>query len=139
IGIIKQSTANTIDVARAAKAERERINAMLPAHMSLEQSYDSSVFVESAIREVYITLGIAITLVILNIYLFLGSARAMIVPAVTVPISIVATFIARWALDFSVNLLTLLALVLAVGLVVDDAVVVLENVVRRMQEYREPP
>lgn len=139
IGIIKQSTANTIDVARAAKAERERINAMLPAHMSLEQSYDSSVFVESAIREVYITLGIAITLVILNIYLFLGSARAMIVPAVTVPISIVATFIALWALDFSVNLLTLLALVLAIGLVVDDAVVVLENVVRRMQEYKEPP
>lgn len=139
IGIIKQSTANTIDVARAAKAERARVNTMLPAHMSLEQSYDSSVFVESAIREVYITLGIAITLVILNIYLFLGSARAMIVPAVTVPISIIATFIALWALDFSVNLLTLLALVLAIGLVVDDAVVVLENVVRRMQEYKEPP
>lgn len=139
IGIIKQSTANTIDVARAAKQERDRVNAILPPHMSLEQSYDSSVFVESAIKEVYTTLAIAIGLVILNIYLFLGSARAMLVPAVTVPVSIVATFIALWMLGFSVNLLTLLALVLAIGLVVDDAVVVLENVVRRMQEYHEPP
>jgi multidrug efflux pump len=139
IGIVKQSTANIIDVARSAKQVREQINQILPAHMSLEQSYDSSVFVESAIREVYITLAIAIVLVILNIYLFLGSARAMLVPAVTVPVSIIATAIALWMLGFSVNLLTLLALVLAIGLVVDDAVVVLENVVRRMQEYNEPP
>lgn len=139
IGIIKQSTANIIDVARSAKQVRGQINQILPAHMSLEQSYDSSVFVESAIREVYITLAIAIVLVILNIYLFLGSARAMLVPAVTVPVSIIATAIALWMLGFSVNLLTLLALVLAIGLVVDDAVVVLENVVRRMQEYKEPP
>lgn len=139
IGIVKQSTANVIDVARAAKQERARVNAALPAHMSLEQSYDSSVFVESAIREVYITLGIAIGLVILNIYLFLGSARATLVPAVTVPVSIIATAIALWVLGFSVNLLTLLALVLAIGLVVDDAIVVLENVVRRMQEFKEPP
>lgn len=139
IGIVKQSTANIIDVARSAKQVRDQINQILPAHLSLEQSYDSSVFVESAIREVYITLAIAIVLVILNIYLFLGSARAMLVPAVTVPVSIIATAIALWMLGFSVNLLTLLALVLAIGLVVDDAVVVLENVVRRMQEYNEPP
>jgi len=139
IGIIKQSTANTIDVARAAKRERERINAILPDNMSLEQSYDSSVFVEDAIAQVYSTLAIAIGLVVLMIYLFLGSARAMLVPAVTVPVSIIATFIALLIFGFSVNLLTLLALVLAIGLVVDDAVVVLENVVRRMHDYGEPP
>ena len=139
IGIIKQSTANTIEVTRAAKAERDRVNAVLPSHMSLEQSYDSSVFVEGAVNQVYSTLAIAIGLVVLMIYLFLGSARAMLVPAVTVPVSIVATFIALFVFDFSVNLLTLLALVLAIGLVVDDAVVVLENIVRRMQEYGEPP
>ncbi|MBA54848.1 MAG: multidrug transporter AcrB [Pseudomonadales bacterium] len=139
IGIIKQSTANTIEVTRAAKAERDRVNAVLPSHMSLEQSYDSSVFVEGAVNQVYSTLAIAIGLVVLMIYLFLGSARAMLVPAVTVPVSIVATFIALLMFGFSVNLLTLLALVLAIGLVVDDAVVVLENIVRRMQEYDEPP
>lgn len=139
IGIIKQSTANTIEVTRLAKKERDRVNATLPAHMSLEQSYDSAIFVEDAIEQVYLTLAIAISLVVLMIYLFLGSARAMIVPAVTVPISIIATATALLILGFSVNLLTLLALVLAIGLVVDDAIVVLENIVRRMQEYKEPP
>ena len=139
IGIIKQSTANTIEVTRLAKVERERVNAVLPSHMSLEQSYDSSVFVEDAIEQVYLTLLIAISLVILMIYLFLGSARAMIVPAVTVPVSVIATATALLVLGFSVNLLTLLALVLAIGLVVDDAIVVLENIVRRIQEYNEPP
>ena len=139
IGIIKQSTANTIEVTRLAKQERDRVNALLPEHMSLEQSYDSAVFVEDAIQQVYLTLAIAISLVVLMIYLFLGSTRAMIVPAVTVPISIIATATALLVLGFSVNLLTLLALVLAIGLVVDDAIVVLENIVRRIQEYNEPP
>ncbi|MBV1922175.1 MAG: efflux RND transporter permease subunit [Pseudomonadales bacterium] len=139
IGIIKQSTANTIEVTRAAKVERARVNALLPSHMVLEQSYDSSVFVEDAIEQVYFTLFIAIGLVVFTIYLFLGSARAMLVPAVTVPVSIIATAIALLMLGFSVNLLTLLAVVLAIGLVVDDSIVVLENIVRRMQEYNEPP
>ena len=139
IGIIKQSTANTIEVARAAKAERLRVNKVLPDHMNLEQSYDTSVFVEDAVQQVYNTLAIAIGLVTLVIYLFLGSARAMLVPAVTVPVSVVATFIALLIFGFSVNLLTLLALVLAIGMVVDDAVVVLENIVRRIETYNEPP
>lgn len=139
IGIVKQSTANILDVSRAATEVQARINEILPDHMSLEPSYDSSVFVESAIREVYITMAIAMVLVILNIYLFLGSARATLIPAVTVPVSVIATSIALWMLGFSINLLTLLAIVLAIGLVVDDAVVVLENVVRRMQQYKEPP
>ncbi|MFC3116606.1 efflux RND transporter permease subunit [Cellvibrio fontiphilus] len=139
IGIVKQSTANTIDVARGAKAERDKINAILPKGMSLEDSYDSSVFVERAIHEVYITLAIAIGLVVLVIYLFLGSIRAMLVPAVAVPVSIIATFTVLAALDFSVNMLTLLALVLAIGLVVDDAIVVLENIVRHIEEKGKTP
>jgi multidrug efflux pump len=137
IGIIKQSTANTLAVAKAAKAEMARINASLPAGMALKQSYDSSVFVEGAIHEVYKTLFIAIGMVIGVIYLFLGSARATLVPAVTVPVSLVATFLVLLALDFSINILTLLALVLAIGLVVDDAIVVIENIHRRMEEYGE--
>ena len=139
LGIIKQSTANTIDVARSAKAEVLRLNPNLPEGMEIKQSYDSSVFVEGAIREVYLTLLIAIGLVILVIFLFLGNVRATLIPAVTVPISVIATFTVLYALDFSVNLLTLLALVLAIGLVVDDAIVVLENIHRRMDERAETP
>ena len=137
IGIIKQSTANTLAVARAAKAEVQRINPTLPDGMAIKQSYDSSVFVEGAIREVFKTLAIAITLVIVVIYLFLGGVRAMLVPAVTGPVSLVATFSVLLALDFSINILTLMALELAIGLVGDDAIVVLENIHRRMEEYGE--
>ena len=139
IGIIKQSTANTIQVARAAKSEMQRLNPTLPEGMAIAQSYDTSVFVEGAIHEVFKTLAIAIFLVVVVIYLFLGSVRATVVPAVTVPVAILASFIVLYALDFSVNLLTLLALVLAIGLVVDDAIVVLENIFRRMAEKGESP
>ena len=137
IGIIKQSTANTIEVADAARAEVERINPSLPEGMAIRQSYDTSVFVKGAIAEVYKTLGIAIALVVLVIFLFLGSVRATLIPAVTVPVSLIATFLVLWMLDFSINILTLLALVLAIGLVVDDAIVMLENIHRRMEEYGE--
>lgn len=137
IGIIKQSTANTIDVARGAKEVGKRLQGNLIEGMTIHESYDSSVFIESAISEVYKTLFIAIGLVIFVIYLFLGSARAMLVPAVTVPVSIIATFIILSIMGFTVNLLTLLALVLGIGLVVDDAIVVLENIHRRMEEYGE--
>jgi multidrug efflux pump len=137
LGIIKQSTANTIAVAEAAKAEMARLNPTLPEGMEIKQSYDTSVFVKGAIKEVYKTLGIAIALVILVIFLFLGSLRAMLVPAVTVPVSLIATFLVLWMLGFSVNILTLLALVLAIGLVVDDSIVVLENVHRRMEQLGE--
>jgi multidrug efflux pump len=137
LGIIKQSTANTIAVADRAKAEMARINPSLPEGMEIKQSFDTSVFVRDAIKEVYKTLGIAIALVVLVIFLFLGSVRAMLVPAVTVPVSLVATFTVLLALGFSVNILTLLALVLAIGLVVDDAIVVLENIHRRMEQYGE--
>jgi multidrug efflux pump len=137
IGIIKQSTANTLEVARGVNAEAARINPTLPDGMEIRPSFDSSVFIEGAINEVYKTLFIAIALVIGVIYLFLGSARAMLVPAVTVPVSLTATFTVLYMLGFSINILTLLALVLAIGLVVDDAIVVLENIYRRMEQYGE--
>ncbi len=139
LGIIKQATANTIAVARSAKDVARKINRDLPAGMSIRESYDTSVFIEAAISQVYVTLFIACSLVVLVILLFLGSFRAMIVPAFTVPVSIIATFIVLFSLGFTVNLLTLLALVLAIGLVVDDSIVVLENIYRRMQHYGETP
>lgn len=139
IGIIRQSTANTIEVSKAVLALTNRLNNTLPEGMSIEKSYNEAVFIEASIAEVYKTLFIAIGCVILVIYLFLGSFRAMLIPAVTVPVSLVATAIVVWALNFTINLLTLLALVLAIGLVVDDAIVMLENIVRRMQEKKESP
>lgn len=139
IGIIRQSTANTINVANAVVNLTNRLNESLPEGMSIEQSYNEAVFIQASISEVYKTLFIAIGCVIFVIYLFLGSLRAMIIPAVTVPVSLTATFIVINMLGFSLNLLTLLALVLAIGLVVDDAIVMLENIVRRIQEKNETP
>ena len=138
IGIIKQSQANTLAVANVAREEAERLNTSLPEGMEIKQSYDTSVFIQGAINEVYKTLLIAAGLVVLVIFLFLGSVRATIVPAVTVPVSLIATSIVLYALGFTINLLTLLALVLAIGLVVDDAIVVLENIHRRMDEGETP-
>jgi len=139
IGIIKQSTANTIDVAEQTVALSKKLQKNLPEGMVIAQSFDASVFIKASISEVYKTLFIAIACVVLVIYLFLGSVRAMIIPAITVPVSITASFIVIFALGFSINLLTLLALVLAIGLVVDDAIVMLENIVRRIQEKNETP
>ena len=131
LGIIKTSTANSLDVARAARAEAERIQQSLPKGTRIFVAYDTTVFIEAAVERVWHTLFEAIALVLLVIWLFLGSARAALIPAVTVPVCLVAAFIALYAFDFSINLLTLLALVLCIGLVVDDAIVVLENIQRR--------
>ena len=139
IGIIRQSTANTIDVSDAVLALTDRLNKSLPEGMSIEQSYNEAVFIKASIAEVYRTLFIAIACVVLVIFVFLGNFRAMLIPAVTVPVSLIATAIVIYALGFTLNLLTLLALVLAIGLVVDDAIVMLENIVRRMQENGETP
>ena len=139
LGIVKQSTANTVDVAQAAKDLAEELNATLPGGMQIYRAFDSSVFIEASIREVWITLAITVGLVTLVIFLFLGSLRATLIPAVTVPVSVIATFIIMYALGLSLNLLTLLALVLAIGLIVDDAIVVLENIDRRMKELGETP
>ncbi len=132
LGIVKQSTANTIDVVRGVKQAAERIAETLPEGTTILVAVDTSEFIESAIAEVYFTLAVALALVIGVIYAFLGSARAALIPAVTVPICLIASFTALYALGFSINLLTLLALVLSIGLVVDDAIVVLENCQRRV-------
>ncbi len=132
LGIIPQSKASTLAVGRAVKEEVKRIEPGLPAGVELKASFDSTVFVETAIKEVYRTLFIAAGLVVLVILVFLGDWRAMLVPAVTVPVSLIATFTVLYFLDYSINLLTLLAMVLAIGLVVDDAIVVLENIHRRV-------
>ncbi|ABZ76877.1 acriflavin resistance protein [Shewanella halifaxensis HAW-EB4] len=138
LGVSKQSTANTLDVARAANKLVDQINPTLPAGMEIKRSYDSSVFIEASVKEVYQTLFIAMFLVIVVIYLFLGSVRAMLIPALTVPVSLMATFIVLYALGYTINLLTLLAMILAIGMVVDDAIVVLENIHRRIEEGDSP-
>ncbi len=138
IGIIKTSTANSLDVARRVKEEMVAIDRGLPDNMGLSLAFDSTVFIEVAVERVYRTLIEAVVLVLLVIWLFLGSARAALVPAVTVPVCLIAAFIGLNVFGFSINLLTLLALVLAIGLVVDDAIVVLENVQRRV-DLGEPP
>ena len=131
LGIVKTSTANSLDVAVAARAEAEQIQKTLPEGTRIFVAFDSTIFIEAAVERVWSTLFEAIALVLLVIWLFLGSVRAAIIPAVTVPVCLIAAFIALYAFDFSINLLTLLALVLCIGLVVDDAIVVLENIQRR--------
>ncbi len=132
IAIFKQSISNQLAVARGVRAEVAAIKANLPAHIQLVVAVDYSVFIEESVNEVYITLGITGGLVLLVIFLFLGNLRAAIVPAVTVPVCLLGAMILLAAFGASINLLTLLALVLAIGLVVDDAIVVLENVQRRV-------
>ncbi len=131
LGVVKTSTSNALDVARAARAEAERIGTALPEGTRIYPAFDNTVFIEAAVNRVYWTLGEAMLLVLMVIFLFLGSLRAAIVPAVTVPVCLISSFIALYAFGFSINLLTLLALVLCIGLVVDDAIVVLENIQRR--------
>ena len=132
IGIVKTSTANSLEVAEAAKAEADRIRPTLPKGTDIYVAYDSTTFISAAVERVYETLVEAVVLVLIVIWLFLGSARAALIPAVTVPVCVIASFIALYAFGFSINLLTLLALVLCIGLVVDDAIVVVENIQRRV-------
>jgi multidrug efflux pump len=134
IGIEQISKANTLDVARYAREELERIAPELPPGTRLEVNLDRSVFIDASMTEVVEALVIAMLLVLVVIYLFLGNLRATLIPAVTIPISIVAAFMAMAAFGFSINTLTLLGLVLAIGLVVDDAIVVLENIYRRIEQ-----
>ena len=132
IGIVKTSTANSLEVAEEAKAAADRIRPTLPAGTDIYVAYDSTTFISASVERVYETLLEAIALVLLVIWLFLGSVRAALIPAVTVPVCVIASFIALYAFGFSINLLTLLALVLCIGLVVDDAIVVVENIQRRV-------
>jgi multidrug efflux pump len=138
LGIVKQSTANTLEVLRATNLKAAAINSSLPNGMTLVASSDDSVFIENAISSVYKTLALTMFLVSVVIYMFLGSIRATIVPAITIPVCLVSAFIGLAMFGFSVNLITLLGLVLAIGLVVDDSIVVLENIQRRIEGGEAP-
>lgn len=138
MGIIRQSKANTVAVSDAVRAELEKIRETLPPEVTIAESYDESIFIRASIKEVVFTLAIAVSLVILVIFLFLRSWRATLIPAVTIPVAVIGAFIGLGFLGFSINVLTLLAVILAIGLVVDDAIVMLENIQRRIDEG-EPP
>ena len=138
IGIVRQSGANTLAVADAAKSLAKSVEDNLPQGMTITVGSDESLFISRAISGVWHTLAEAAVLVVAVIFLFLGSWRATLIPAVTVPICLLGAFAVLWLFGFSINLLTLLAMVLAIGLVVDDAIVVLENVYHRI-EQGEPP
>ncbi|HEY0683734.1 MAG TPA: efflux RND transporter permease subunit [Steroidobacter sp.] len=133
-----QSKANTLDIVRGVRAEIEKLQNSLPNGAQLQVGVDNGIAIEAALREVIIAVVFALLAVLLVIYAFLGSLRATLIPAVTIPVSIIASFTVMYALGYSANVLTLLGLVLAIGLVVDDAIVVLENVHRRT-ELGEPP
>jgi len=138
IGVVKQSKANTLDVAAAVKAEIVRIQQELPAGVRLDTAFDSSVFVQRSIEDVRNTIVIAVVLVLAVIFLFLRRFRATLVPAVSIPVSVIGTFGVLYFLGFSVNTLTLMGLTLAIGLVVDDAIVVVENVTRWVEAGTPP-
>lgn len=133
LGVIRQSGSNVLEVANGVKVIVNQLEKALPPGVDIQVSYDQSVFISQSIKEVFIALGIAMMLVIFVIFFFLRSVRATFIPAVAIPVSIIATLSILALLDYSVNVLTLLALVLAIGLVVDDAIVVLENIHRRME------
>ncbi|HYI48749.1 MAG TPA: efflux RND transporter permease subunit [Allosphingosinicella sp.] len=138
LGIVRQSGANTLAVADAAKAMVEQIRPSLPEGMEITVGSDESQFIARAIEGVWHTLAEAALLVVLVIFLFLGSWRATLIPAVTVPLCLLAAFGLLSMIGFSINLLTLLALVLSIGIVVDDAIVVLENIYHRIEEGEDP-
>ncbi|MEH0295901.1 efflux RND transporter permease subunit [Agrobacterium sp. CCNWLW71] len=138
VGIIKQAVANPLDVSKGVHALLPDINADLPDGMIGAIGNDNSIFIEQAIGAVYTTIIEAIVLVLIVIVIFLRSARASIIPIVTIPISLLTTCAIMYMLGFSVNTLTLLALVLAIGLVVDDAIVVLENIFRHIENGMKP-
>ncbi|PIV80298.1 multidrug transporter AcrB, partial [bacterium CG17_big_fil_post_rev_8_21_14_2_50_64_8] len=133
LGIVKQKQASTLDVAAAVRGAIPELQSMLPAGMRIQMAYDSSEFIQSSVDEVKKTIIIAMCLVVLVVLVFLKSLRATVIPILAIPVSIVGAFSVALALGFTINILTLLALVLAIGLVVDDAIVVLENIVRHIE------
>ncbi|MDQ5909937.1 MAG: multidrug efflux pump, partial [Pseudomonadota bacterium] len=138
LGIVKQSTANTLSVAQSVRAQLPDITTSLPEGMKIIVGYDGSIFIEKSIEAVYKTMIEALALVVAVIFLFLRNWRATLIPFVTIPVSLIGSFIFLYALGFTINTLTLLGLVLAIGLVVDDAIVVLENIHRHIEEGIPP-
>ena len=133
LGVWVLPDANTIDVITEVRAELERIKESLPAGMVAGMDYDSSEYIKDSIKEVYTTLSETLAIVVLVIFLFMGSLRAVAIPVVAIPISLIGGFFLMQILGFSLNILTLLAVVLSVGLVVDDAIIVVENVERHIR------
>ncbi|WP_394247409.1 vibriobactin export RND transporter permease subunit VexH [Vibrio profundi] len=138
MGIVPQSDANPLEVAALVHEEVEKIQKFLPDGTRLAIDYDSTVFIDRSISEVYSTLFITGGLVILVLYVFIGQARATLIPAVTVPVSLISSFIAAYYFGFSINLITLMALILSIGLVVDDAIVVVENIFHHIERGESP-
>ncbi|NVJ55296.1 MAG: vibriobactin export RND transporter permease subunit VexH [Vibrionaceae bacterium] len=138
MGIVPQSDANPLEVADLVHLEVERIQKFLPEGTRLAIDYDSTVFIDRSISEVYNTLFITGGLVILVLYIFIGQVRATLIPAVTVPVSLISSFMAAYYFGFSINLITLMALILSIGLVVDDAIVVVENIFHHIEQGEKP-
>lgn len=139
VGVVRQSRSNLIEVAKAVEAELPRIRESLPAGVEVRTVYETAQYVERSILEAEETLLIAAGLVIVIIFVFLRTLRGTLIPAIAIPVSIVATFGVMYALDYTLNNFTLLALILAIGIVVDDAIIVLENAYRRQEELGEDP
>jgi multidrug efflux pump len=139
IGVVRQSKANLLDVARNIREALPNIQQTLPPGVKLESAYDGSVFVTHSIDDARLTLVIAAILVVLIIFVFLRNVRATIIPGLAIPASIIATFAIMYFLGFSINNFTLLALTIAIGIVVDDAIIVLENAFRHQEELNEDP
>ena len=134
LGIVKQTSGNLIKVAKGIKEEFKKIQMALPNNVKIYQSYDTSLFVSEALSDVIFTLCLAIFLVTLVIFIFLKNFRSALIPFLTVPISLIGSFILLGLFGFSINLITLLALVLCTGLVVDDSIVMLENIYQKLEE-----
>ncbi|MFY8125942.1 MAG: efflux RND transporter permease subunit [Hydrogenophaga sp.] len=138
VGVIRQATANPLELSAGVRALIPKVQQDLPAGVTVSVANDSSVFIEKSIEAVYITIVEAAVLVALVIFVFLRTVRASIIPLVTIPVSLIGTFALMALFGFSINTLTLLALVLAIGLVVDDAIVVLENIHRHIEDGLKP-
>ncbi|HYW57814.1 MAG TPA: efflux RND transporter permease subunit [Polaromonas sp.] len=138
VGVIRQATANPLVLSKGVREMVPRLQADLPPGMTVDIANDNSVFIDRSVRNVYVTIAEAVALVALVIFVFLRTLRASIIPIVTIPVSLVGTFALMALAGFTINTLTLLALVLAIGLVVDDAIVMLENIYRHIEEGLDP-
>jgi multidrug efflux pump len=139
VGIQSTPDGNPLTIVKGVRALFPQIERTLPAALHMQVAYDSTKFIQASIDEVQMSLGQAVVIVVVVIFLFLGSLRSVVIPIVTIPLSLIGAGIVMSGLGFSLNLLTLLAMVLAIGLVVDDAIVVVENVYRHLEEGRSPP
>ena len=138
MGVIRQATANPLELSAGVRAMLPTLKADLPADITIDIANDNSVFIDRSVKSVYQTIAEAVVLVALVIFVFLRTLRASIIPIITIPVSLVGTFALMALAGFSINTLTLLALVLAIGLVVDDAIVMLENIYRHIEEGLDP-